>query len=63
MLKDDFGKDLKISGGLGNALNDLIVLESQSAIRSLAFPAIGTGVFKFPVEQCAESIINGFKKI
>lgn len=31
MLRDGFGKDLKISGGIGNSINDLIVLEPQSA--------------------------------
>lgn len=31
MLKRDFGKDLKISNGLGNSVEDPIVLETQSA--------------------------------
>ncbi len=30
LLKSDFGKDLKISGGTGNSLGDLIILEPQS---------------------------------
>ena len=31
MLKDDFGKDLLISGGNGNSLGDPIILESSTA--------------------------------
>jgi O-acetyl-ADP-ribose deacetylase (regulator of RNase III) len=31
----------------------------EAGIKSMAMPAIGTGVFKFPPELAAEIIING----
>ena len=44
-------------------MDSILQLADEYHIRSLAFPAIGTGIFKFPVARCAESMVNRFKKI
>lgn len=43
-------------------MDSIFKLATEYHIHSLAFPAIGTGVFKFPLAQCAELMVNSFKK-
>jgi O-acetyl-ADP-ribose deacetylase (regulator of RNase III) len=38
-------------------LNSLKIAERQG-LRSIAFPAISTGIFKFPVERCAKIMLS-----
>lgn len=41
------------------AISQTLKVARDAGIRSLAMPAIGTGVFKFPAELAAQIIING----
>jgi O-acetyl-ADP-ribose deacetylase (regulator of RNase III) len=41
------------------AIAQTLRVAKEAGIKSMAMPAIGTGVFKFPLELSAEIIING----
>lgn len=41
----------------GATLNSLKVAE-ENHLKSIAFPAISTGIFGFPIERCAEIMLN-----
>jgi O-acetyl-ADP-ribose deacetylase len=43
---------------LSQAVSSVLKLAAQAGVRTLAMPAIGTGVFKFPPPIAAEVIIN-----
>jgi len=43
-------------------MDSIFELAKDNNIRSLALPAIGTGVFKFPAELCATTMVQSFQK-
>jgi O-acetyl-ADP-ribose deacetylase (regulator of RNase III) len=43
---------------LRNATMNSLLVASEHHLKSLAFPAISTGVFGFPVEKCAEIMLT-----
>ena len=43
---------------LSNAVINSLKLATQYNVKSIAFPAISTGVFGFPKKRCAEIMIN-----
>ncbi len=43
---------------LASATHASLALADQHTIRSIAFPAISTGVFGFPMEDCAEIMLG-----
>ncbi len=43
---------------LADATNSALELANQNSIRSLAFPAISTGVFGFPKDRCARVMLS-----
>jgi O-acetyl-ADP-ribose deacetylase (regulator of RNase III) len=55
-------------GGLGESLllascyRRCLELAKQHQVKSIAFPAISTGVYRFPVRQAAEIAINTVRK-
>ena len=46
---------------LVECLNGVFALANENKITSLAIPAIGTGVFKFPLEMCAAIMAREIK--
>jgi O-acetyl-ADP-ribose deacetylase (regulator of RNase III) len=42
---------------LRNATLNSLKLADEKGLRSIAFPAISTGVFGFPIDRCAQSMI------
>jgi O-acetyl-ADP-ribose deacetylase (regulator of RNase III) len=46
---------------LDDCLNAVFAIANENKISSIALPAIGTGVFKFPVRLCAEITANAIK--
>ena len=47
---------------LVECLNAVFTLANENKIASLAIPAIGTGVFKFPLELCAAIMATAIKE-
>ena len=47
-------EDLK----LGNATQNILQLVVDHRLKSVALPAISTGIFGFPIERCAEIMIS-----
>ncbi|MCD6385426.1 macro domain-containing protein [Candidatus Sumerlaeota bacterium] len=43
---------------LRNATRNSLRLAEENNIKTIAFPAIGTGVGKFPIEECAEIMLQ-----
>lgn len=43
---------------LASATKNSLILADRNRLRSIAFPAISTGIFKFPVERCAETMLS-----
>lgn len=43
-------------------MDSIFELTKKNNIRSLALPAIGTGVFRFPAELCATAMVQSFQK-
>jgi O-acetyl-ADP-ribose deacetylase (regulator of RNase III) len=43
---------------LRNATNNSLQLAANSNLRSIAFPAISTGIFGYPMDRCAEIMLN-----
>jgi O-acetyl-ADP-ribose deacetylase (regulator of RNase III) len=50
-------EDSKLREAVLNSLN----VAEKNDLRSIAFPAISTGIFGFPGERCAEIMIDGIK--
>ncbi len=48
------GEDEKLVGATRNSLK----IARQKKIKSIAFPALSTGVFGFPIERCAEIMLR-----
>ena len=46
---------------LNEALNSMLTLVKENNIKSIALPAIGTGVFKFPISIAADIIIKSLQ--
>jgi O-acetyl-ADP-ribose deacetylase (regulator of RNase III) len=47
---------------LVECLNAVFAVANENKITSIALPAIGTGVFKFPLELCASITANNLKE-
>jgi len=47
---------------LGLAVTNTLRVAQATGIKTLAMPAMGTGVFKFPKELAAEIIVNNLKR-
>ena len=47
-------EDVKLKNATWNALK----LADENKLKSIAFPAISTGIFGFPMERCAEVMIG-----
>jgi O-acetyl-ADP-ribose deacetylase len=43
---------------LRNATRNSLMLADEKRIRSLAFPAISTGIFGYPVDRCADIMLS-----
>jgi O-acetyl-ADP-ribose deacetylase (regulator of RNase III) len=43
---------------LRNATMNSLLLAEEHDLKSIAFPAIGTGVFGFPIEKCADIMLT-----
>jgi O-acetyl-ADP-ribose deacetylase (regulator of RNase III) len=43
---------------LKNATLSALKLADKHKLKSIAFPAISTGIYKFPVERCADIMLN-----
>ncbi len=46
------------AGKLANAVRASLRLAEEHALRSIAFPAISTGVFGYPLESCADVMLR-----
>jgi O-acetyl-ADP-ribose deacetylase (regulator of RNase III) len=46
------------AGKLANAVRASLNLAEQNGLRSIAFPAISTGIFGYPLEGCAEVMLR-----
>jgi O-acetyl-ADP-ribose deacetylase len=46
---------------LSSAVSSAITLAEQKALRSIALPALSTGYFHFPVEECARIMVETIK--
>jgi O-acetyl-ADP-ribose deacetylase len=46
---------------LASCMASVFKLALDNQIRSVALPAVGTGVFKFPPDLCASIMVNGLK--
>jgi len=47
---------------LANCYNNSLKLAIENGIKTIAFPAISTGVYRFPLERATEIAINEVKK-
>ncbi|HDM36474.1 MAG TPA: macro domain-containing protein [Candidatus Syntrophoarchaeum butanivorans] len=47
---------------LKNAVLNSLRLAEEHGIKSIAFPAISTGIFGFPLDRCAKIMINTIKE-
>ena len=47
---------------LANCYNNSLKLSIENGIKTIAFPAISTGVYRFPLERATEIAINEVKK-
>lgn len=52
------GTDRDADGKLANATRASLVLADQHHLSSIAFPAISTGVFGFPIDRCAALMLK-----
>lgn len=43
---------------LANAVSNSLKIAKKKEIKSIAFPAISTGIFRFPIKRCAEIMIK-----
>lgn len=43
---------------LGEAVHNSLVIAGKNNVKSIAFPAISTGIFGFPVQRCAEIMLR-----
>jgi O-acetyl-ADP-ribose deacetylase (regulator of RNase III) len=43
---------------LANAVSNSLKIAQKKEIKSIAFPAISTGIFRFPIKRCAEIMIK-----
>ena len=57
------GQDLRTSAALiARATHNTLVLADSRQIASIAFPAFGTGVGGFPLDQCARVMITAIRE-
>ncbi|MFX0002295.1 MAG: macro domain-containing protein [Candidatus Hodarchaeota archaeon] len=47
---------------LKNATINSLKLMDQKSLKTIAFPAISTGIFGYPIDKCAKIMINSTKK-
>ena len=47
---------------LASATRQALALAAEKGIRSIAFPAISTGIFGFPVDRCASVMLSTIRK-
>lgn len=47
---------------LASALSSMLITAQSNGIKTLALPAIGTGVFKFPIEIAAQITVSVFSQ-
>ena len=52
------GGDLNADEKLANATSASLHLAEKQQLESIAFPAISTGVFGYPIEKCAQIILS-----
>jgi len=43
---------------LKNAVQSSLRIACEKKIKSIAFPAISTGIYKFPIQKCSEIMLN-----
>jgi O-acetyl-ADP-ribose deacetylase (regulator of RNase III) len=43
---------------LSNAINSCLALAAQKAFKSIAIPAISSGIFGYPKDRCAKILVN-----
>jgi O-acetyl-ADP-ribose deacetylase (regulator of RNase III) len=43
---------------LTNAIQNSLKIASSKMIQSIAFPAISTGIYRFPMQRCSEIMLN-----
>lgn len=53
-----YGKDEPANTLLANCYRNTLRVAEQHGIRSVAFPAISTGIFSYPVEEAAQIALN-----
>ena len=57
------GQDLQTDGGkISEATTAALVLAEEHALRHIAFPALGTGVGGFPLEECARLMRDAVRR-
>jgi O-acetyl-ADP-ribose deacetylase (regulator of RNase III) len=42
---------------LANATRNALKMADENGLKSIAFPAISTGIFGFPIQRCAEIML------
>ena len=58
------GQDLKTSERIvGDVTKNSLLLADRLKLKSIAFPAIGTGVGGFPIDRCAEIMIGTTREL
>jgi len=57
------GQDLKTDAGkIRQATKNSLLRAGELGIKSIAFPALGTGVGGFPLDECARIMISGVRQ-
>jgi O-acetyl-ADP-ribose deacetylase (regulator of RNase III) len=57
------GQDLETDGGtIAAATAAALALAEKADLRSIAFPALGTGVGGFPIDECARLMIHAVRQ-
>ena len=47
---------------LKNAVLNSLKVADENGVKSIAFPAISTGIFGFPIDRCAQIMVNTIKE-
>jgi O-acetyl-ADP-ribose deacetylase (regulator of RNase III) len=53
-----FGGDPNADEDLASATKNSLKVAEQSNLKSIAFPAISTGVFGYPIDKCAHTMLS-----
>lgn len=53
-----FGSDPDADAKLASATHSSLQIAEENGLKSIAFPAISTGVFGFPIERCAQIMLS-----